>query len=210
MAISSSIWVWIAAFLTLAVFSFLYKDNIIYKMVEALFVGVSAGYSIVIILKHSFVPNIWKPLFVSHNLLYLIPFLLGLLFFAMLSRKTAYLTHIPFAFLIGSGAGFALPLVFQTNVMAQVKGTMLFAPSHYPSLGAFINALIIFIGVLTVLFYFFFSRGEKTNRGIIVKTGIAFIMIGFGASFGYTVMARLSLLVGRLYFLFGTWLGILH
>jgi hypothetical protein len=210
MAGSSVIWTWIAALLTLAVFSFLYKDNIIYKMVEALFVGVSAGYSIVIIIKHSFIPNIWIPLFIEHDLLYLVPFLTGLLFFAMLSRKTAYLTHIPFAFLIGAGAGFSLPLVFETNVMAQIKGTMLFAPSHYPSLGAFLNALVIFIGVLTVLFYFFFSRKQNGKINVFVKTGIAFIMLGFGASFGYTVMARLSLLVGRLYFLFGTWLGILH
>ncbi len=210
MATTPVVWTWIAALLTLAVFSFLYKDNIIYKMVEALFVGISAGYSIVIIIKHSFIPNIWIPLFVQHNLLYLVSFLLGLLFFAMLSKKTAYLTRIPFAFLIGSGAGFSLPLVFQTNVMAQIKGTMLFAPSHYPSTGAFVNALIIFTGVLTVLFYFFFSRKQNGRLNIFVKTGIAFIMIGFGASFGYTVMARLSLLIGRLYFLFGTWLGILH
>ena len=210
MAISTSIWVWIAALLTLAVFSFLYKDNIVYKLVEALFVGVSAGYSIVIIVKHSFIPNIWNPLFVQKNLLYLIPFLLGLLFFSMLSKKTAYLTRIPFAFLLGTGAGFALPLVFQTNVVEQVKGTMLFAPSHYSDMSMFLNAIVIFVGVITVLFYFFFSRSQNGKYNIFVKTGIAFIMIGFGASFGYTVMARLSLLVGRLYFLFGTWLGILH
>ena len=35
---------WIAAFLTLAIFSFLYKDNPFYKIAEHIFVGVSAGY----------------------------------------------------------------------------------------------------------------------------------------------------------------------
>ena len=35
---------WIAVFLTLAIFSFLYKDNAFYKIAEHLFVGVSAGY----------------------------------------------------------------------------------------------------------------------------------------------------------------------
>ena len=35
---------WIAVFLTLAIFSFLYKDNPFYKIAEHLFVGVSAGY----------------------------------------------------------------------------------------------------------------------------------------------------------------------
>ena len=34
-------------------------------------------------------------------------------------------------------------------------------------------------------------------------------MVGFGASFGYTVMARISLFIGRLQFLLGDWLGII-
>jgi hypothetical protein len=34
-------------------------------------------------------------------------------------------------------------------------------------------------------------------------------MITFGAGFGYTVMARISLLVGRFRFILGDWLGLL-
>jgi len=44
--LSHDIGVWIAAGLTLCVFSFLYKDNPFYKFAEHLFVGVSAGYYI--------------------------------------------------------------------------------------------------------------------------------------------------------------------
>jgi hypothetical protein len=40
----------------------------------------------------------------------------------------------------------------------------------------------------------------------IVRLGIIFIMVAFGASFGYTVMGRISLLLGRIYFLFNQWL----
>ena len=36
--------IWIAALLTLGIFSFLYKDNPVYKFCESLFVGTSAGY----------------------------------------------------------------------------------------------------------------------------------------------------------------------
>ena len=35
---------WVAAFLTLGIVSFLYKDNVWYKISEAIFVGISAGY----------------------------------------------------------------------------------------------------------------------------------------------------------------------
>jgi hypothetical protein len=70
--------------------------------------------------------------------------------------------------------------------------------------------VVILIGVISTLIYFFFSRERK---GIIKPTaslGVIFIMLGFGASFGYTVMARISLLIGRLQFLLGDWLGIIR
>jgi hypothetical protein len=61
-----------------------------------------------------------------------------------------------------------------------------------------LNVIIILIGVSSVLFYFFFSV-EHTGPGkAVARTGILFLMISFGAGFGYTVMARMSLLIGRL------------
>jgi hypothetical protein len=35
-------------------------------------------------------------------------------------------------------------------------------------------------------------------------------MIGFGATFGYNVMGRISLLIGRFQFLFADWLKLIH
>ena len=46
-------------------------------------------------------------------------------------------------------------------------------------------------------FYFFFS---KEHTGIVEKVsrvGVYFLMIKFGASFGFAVMGRISLLIGR-------------
>jgi hypothetical protein len=43
--------------------------------------------------------------------------------------------------------------------------------------------------------------------GVGAKIGIWFIMISFGAHFGYTVMGRVSLLIGRVYFLYDDWVG---
>jgi len=57
---------------------------------------------------------------------------------------------------------------------------------------------VLLVGVVSVLFYFFFSV-EHTGPGkVVARTGIIFLMISFGAAFGYTVMARMSLLIGRL------------
>ena len=43
MNISPDPWVWIAALLTVAIFSFLIKENPFYRVAEHLFVGVSNG-----------------------------------------------------------------------------------------------------------------------------------------------------------------------
>jgi len=49
---------WIAALLTLAVFSFLAGDNPAYKLAESVFVGVSAGYAMVAAFWDELVPNL--------------------------------------------------------------------------------------------------------------------------------------------------------
>ncbi|MCJ8345590.1 hypothetical protein MJH12_08615, partial [bacterium] len=63
-----------------------------------------------------------------------------------------------------------------------------------------VKDLIIAIGVLCILVYFFFSTEHKGAVGVGAKVGIYFLMITFGASFGYTIMARISLLIGRMDF----------
>jgi hypothetical protein len=77
------------------------------------------------------------------------------------------------------------------------------------NLGISISNLIVFVGVFCGLVYFFFSREHKGAFGGAAKVGIWFLMITFGASFGFTVMSRMSLLIGRIDFLFGTWLGLI-
>jgi hypothetical protein len=59
------------------------------------------------------------------------------------------------------------------------------------------NGLILFIGTLSGLVYFFFSKEQTGVVGKVSKIGIYFLMIKFGASFGFAVMGRISLLIGR-------------
>jgi hypothetical protein len=208
MHISTNPWTWIAAFLTLAIFSFLYRDNPIYKFAEHLFVGISAGYGASLYYHNNIVPNIIDPIG-KGQYHYIIPLFLGLLYIAIVIPKISYLIRWPFAFVLGVGTGLAIPRSFETNIIVQMGDTFLKLPNQYPSLLSFINAVLIFIGVLTILSYFFFSRPHKGIFGTSARIGIIFLMIGFGASFGYTVMARISLLIGRIQFLLGDWLGII-
>jgi hypothetical protein len=72
-----------------------------------------------------------------------------------------------------------------------------------------ISGPILIVGVIATLTYFFFSKEHKGIIGGVAKIGIVYLMIGFGASFGYTVMARVSLLIGRMQFLLEDWLGVI-
>jgi hypothetical protein len=74
--------------------------------------------------------------------------------------------------------------------------------------GVNINLLLIVIGVLATLLFFFFSLDHKGGVGAVSKIGLFFIMVSFGTSFGNTVMARISLLIGRFQFLIYDWIGL--
>ena len=72
-----------------------------------------------------------------------------------------------------------------------------------------VDYLLIMLGVVSVLCYFFFSAEHKGVLGGVSRVGIIFLMVAFGASFGYTVMSRISLLIGRVEFLLRDWLHLI-
>ncbi len=211
MNLSFDPWVWIGALLTLAIFSFLYRDNPFYKVAEHIFVGVSNGYAVTFYYHNILVPTLFNPLF-RGRLILIIPFIIGMLYFTRFIPKISWLIRIPIGILMGYAVGASIPATIQAYIIKQVQGTILtpynFQRWHAGSMGI-VWSLILFLGVICVVSYFYFSREQKGILKVTSRIGIIFVMIGFGAAFGYTVMARVSLLIGRLQFLLGTWLGII-
>ena len=202
----TAIGIWVAIGLTLCVYSFLYKDNPFFKFAEHLFVGVSVGYLLAITFHQNFVPYIYDPLKSAvtageyRKLTVLLPVFLGLMMFSRFIPKYGWMVRWPFAFLMGYSAGVDIPVRMQADVFQQIKGTA--EPFAYNgSILPVLNAALIMLGVICTLIYFFFSREHKGITGGLSEIGIIFLMIGFGASFGYTVMARISVLIGRIDFL---------
>lgn len=202
---STSIGVWIAALLTLAIYSFLYKDNPLYKVAEHIFVGVSAGYWAVMLWSNFAWPNLFEPLIKQGNILYIIPVIIGLMMFAPFIPKVGWLVRIPLTFTMGISMSLFIIQIVQGEILPQVQAT--FLPLTGISFFQMISNLLIILGVIFTLIYFYFSKPHKGALGIAAKIGVWFMMVSFGASFGYTVMARISLLIGRLYFLLHDWLG---
>lgn len=197
---TETIGIWIAAFLTLCMFSFLYKDNPFYKFAEHLFVGVSMGYYIPYTFYNAFLPYAYEPLFLKKEYILIIPFIIGFLYWFRFSSKYSWVSRYPIAFSMGM-VGMGVPMNMHANVLVQMRTMMLPLNS--------INIILIFVGTISILLYFFFSKAHKGVYGKFTSIGVWFMMVGFGASFGYTVMARISLLIGRIQFLLGDWLGLI-
>jgi hypothetical protein len=188
----------LAAFLTLSIFSILYKDNPFYKLAEHLVVGVSAGYFAIILLYSSFIPKVWVPVVQQHKFIYLVPTILGVLMWTRFSRKWSWMSRYPIAAYMGIGMGVAIPVTMQASILVPLYATM--QPMGFTSLALF-NNLVVALGVLCALIYFFFSKEHTGAFGGAATVGIWILMIGFGAGFGLTVMGRVSLLIERFTFL---------
>ncbi|OGC79265.1 MAG: hypothetical protein A2145_04615 [candidate division Zixibacteria bacterium RBG_16_40_9] len=200
--------IWVAAFFTLCIFSFLYRDNFFYKLAEHIFVGISAGYGVALQYHNVFLPNLWNPLTKEGKLILVIPFFLGALLFTRFLDKISWLSRWALALLIGIFSGAAIIGYGSGDLILQINANLL--PLKTNSLLTSLNNLILTVGLIACLIYFFYSKEHKGGFGFVARIGIFFLMISFGASFGYTVMSRMSLLIGRVYFLLDDWLGILH
>jgi hypothetical protein len=213
MNISTDPWIWIASILSLAILSFLYKENPFFRAAEHIFLGVANGYLVTFYWHRILMPILFRPLFQQGDLLLIIPFTIGILYLTRFIPKMSWLVRIPIAIYMGYWTGVLIPATIQAQIIKQVQGTVL-TSANFQSWNAgtwgIVWSVIVFIGVLCTLSYFYFSREHRGVIGVTSRIGIVFVMIGFGAAFGYTVMARISLLIGKLQFLLGDWLGIIR
>jgi hypothetical protein len=188
---------WLAAGLTIFIFSFLYKDNPFFKIAEHLYLGAGMGWLFQVSVFGVWGPKIWDPIS-KGDWVVIIPAILGLSLLTQFVPKISWVSRYGFTFIMGYGSGLAIPASLSTDFLNQIAGSI--RPlSQMASMTPFaiFNSLLVACGTICVLFYFFFSVEHKGHVKKISNIGIYFLMIYFGAAFGNTVMARFSLLYGR-------------
>ena len=193
--------IWCVVLLTLSIFSYLYGDNPFYKAAEHIFVGVSAGYIFTITFWDTIWPNLFGRLIPDYvkagfefDITYVFPLILGIFMLFRLSKKYDWLSRISIAYIVGMMAGLKFYVFLNSNLLTQIKSSTINLSGTYYSI---INEIIILIGVICGLVYFFFSKEHTGIVGKVSRIGVYFLMIKFGASFGFAVMGRISLLIGR-------------
>lgn len=234
-----TIGLWLAAFFTLAVFSFLYRDNPFYKFTESVVVGASAAYYMVVAFWSVLIPKLFGSLvpglvraFVQPTLLdpglsqriaMALALVLGVMLLMQLVPKVRWMAVWPLAFVIGTFAGLKLFTYIESDLMAQLRAATAESPVVvvreivpgiplsqgeviWQSFLASLKNSLLFLGTICTLVYFFFSLEHKGFTGRVARVGIWFLMITFGAAFGFTVMGRVTLLAKRFEFLFDDWL----
>jgi hypothetical protein len=230
-----TIGLWLAAFFTLAIFSFLYADNPFYKIAESLVVGVSAAYWGVIGFWDTLVPKMFgaltpglvkslvQPSLVAPEKLQQISMvfalILGVMMLWRLLPRGGWISAWPLAFIVGVTAGLKIVSHVESDLMAQAAATMKplivsvtdasGATNMWDSWWASVANVLLVVGVICCLAYFFFSVEHKGVVGGAARVGIWYLMITFGASFGFTVMGRIALLAARVEFLFDDWLWLI-
>lgn len=144
--------------LTIAILSFVIKDNPLYRLAVHVLVGVSAGYAVVIVIN-----EVVLPLFdtLSHStslpvrLYWIVPLILAALLLLKLIPRTAWIGNSAMAVIVGVGAAVGL--------LGAIVGTLL------PQILVQYDDALLGIGVgllaIIALAYFFFTA-RQSEQGL--------------------------------------------
>lgn len=201
--ISTAITIWVGALCTFAIYTVLYKENKFYRLFEHIFIGLGAGYGVYVTWTNILYPKWWKPMVEGHQWWWVYAAVIGSMFYFMYSKKHAWISRVVFGLFMGFAAGGIFREFYETY-FPQIGSSM----KAFNGGAAHVASVIVFYVILFgAMSYFFFSFEHKHPAVTAsAKAGRWFLMIGFGAMFGSTVMGRMTLFIGRLNFLLNQWI----
>lgn len=207
--------IWIGALGTIALFSLIYRENRVYRLVEHLFIGLAGGF----LIKQTWNETLWPQCFepMSQGAWpWAFAIGLGCFFYTIYSKKYSWMSRVAVGVLLGlvSGQIFQqtanefIPQIQKSFKPLWVSTSQLPPGSGVTQLGMSLSNLFFVAIVVCVLTYFLFSFEQKGPIKKAANGGRYMLMFAFGAIFGSTVMARMALLIDRVWFLMHDWLGI--
>src|SRR5450756_739725 len=158
------VWSLISFVVTLFIFSYIFGDNLLFRLASYAFVGVAAGYAVVVVIGQVLWPKLLQPL-LAGNMLMLVPLLLGLSLLLKLSSRYSRLGMLPMAYLVGVAAAVAIGGAVFGTLLGQTKGAIQdFDFSNPGADGPIVQAVeaaLVLVGTICTLVYFQFGARIK-------------------------------------------------
>ncbi|HEY6042918.1 MAG TPA: hypothetical protein VIX58_12375 [Anaerolineae bacterium] len=203
----------VGAILTLLVFSYLIHDTFLFRLAQAVFVGVAIGYGASLIIQNIILKSLVLPLLNREpdSVFLLFPLVLGILLFVFnLDKRGEFrslMGNLPIAYLLGVGAALALVGALSGTLIPQFLRAIE-SVRRFGNLLEVVNGLIMLIGTAGALLAFRFTTNFQQQPLRLYASiarvwggiGRGFIFITLGALFASVLTARVSVLIGQVYF----------
>lgn len=197
---------WVAAAATLIVLGGLVGERRVFGWSQHLLAGLATGFLALLALREVIVPRLVEPLAAEPGTR--VDLLLGLGLVAMAAAAPWLprgLALVPVSLAIGALAAFALGGAVVGTLLPQL-GTMVATPAPTAAATAVAIGSAMVSALVLVSFIHGTERGEVL--GIAAGVGRWLLLGGLGAWLGYLLLSRLVLLLDRIGFLLGDWLGL--
>jgi hypothetical protein len=201
---------WLAALSVLAVLSLLWRPNVAYRIAEHALLGLATGFLVSVTWFEFLLPKWWLPLSESWSQGVasgvaggIAACALGLCWYGVYFRRTEWLMRLVLGIVVGASAGQAIRNQFtqQMPVLVSTFRSPIVIEEGRALAGPSITNTLFLLAVVTVLLYFFFTFQQDSPRWRAARAvGRFWLMVGFGAYFGNTIMTRLAVLIERVWF----------
>lgn len=178
----------VGSFVSIGAYSVLIGDNPISKITENIYLGILAGYY--------FATN-WD--YINRNAIakvaggdyiFIIALILSLMLLSRLKSGWMWISRYPVVLTIGVGMGLAMRTTVMADFAQQIQATLL--PWNR------IENIVMVIGTITAAAYFIFTAKLTGAYRYVNRTGMLFLLVAFGVTYGQTVSFRFELVIGRL------------
>lgn len=199
---------WVAALLTLAVWSYFLGGSRIFRLAQYLLAGLATGYLVVLAVSEVLLPDLVRPLLADPGdrpLLWLALLLVALM--AGARWLPARVVAFPVSLLVAGTAAFALGGAVVGTVLPQLGASLL--PSSATWAGLINGTISLSITVLVLLGFLHGVRRRRLAAGA-ASVGRWLLLGGLGGWLGFLLVSRLAVLVDRVDFMLGDWLGLVR
>ncbi len=199
---------WIAALATLVVLGGLFGERRLFGWSQHLLAGMATGYLALLAITEVIVPRLVEPLAADPAAR---PDLVVGLGLVAVTAATPWLPRIvaavPLSIAIGALAAFALGGAIVGTLLPQLAAAV-----ARPESGLAATLASAAAAAITGLVLLSFLHGTPRGRvlGAAATWGRWLLLAGIGGWLGYLLLSRLVLLVDRIAFLLGDWLGVVR